>query len=196
MLSVDKAGNYVGNVYLPRGSNLSSSSSDLTSSSSNLTSSSSNLSSSPSSLTSSSLAVRLLRVGAVFVNDKALPFCSDADAAALLEAEEAARAERRGCWAAWREPEEPREQAVAGEMECTVTCVETGNAFCVQTAADEATRLRVAGVLAGLPIPVGGEAELRGRTTVRCWRRGLARFTAGCAGRSGSAGNEAEGVSA
>ena len=50
-------------------------------------------------------------------------------AAALLEAEEAARAERRGCWAAWREPEEPREQAVAGEMECTVTCVETGNAW-------------------------------------------------------------------
>lgn len=122
VLSVDKAGNYVGNVYLPR--------------------------------ESCSLALWLLREGAVFVNEKALPFCLDADA--LLDAEDAARSQRKGCWANWREPKPAGEQAVAGEMDCTVTAIPAGNVFFVNAAADEAAKRRVAGVLAGLPAAVDG----------------------------------------
>ena len=125
VLSVDKAGNYVGNVYLPR--------------------------------EGGSLALWLLREGAVFVNDKALPFCLDADA--LLDAEEAARSQRKGCWANWREPKPAGEQAVAGEMDCAVTAIPAGNVFFVNAAADRAALQRVAGVLAGLPVPVGWREE-------------------------------------
>ena len=129
-----------------------------------------------------SLALWLLRAGAVFVNERALPFCDDADA--LRAAEAAARSQRRGCWAQWREPTIPAEQAVAGEMRCEVTAVPAGNVFFVNAAADAEPRGRVARALKALPPTVGkrssGERQndrpvLRAREgAVYAWLRGAA----------------------
>ena len=70
VLNVDKVGNYIGRVYLPR--------------------------------EKEDLADRLLREGAVFLNEKSLPFCRDRDE--MEDIQEEAKRNRRGCWREWKEP--------------------------------------------------------------------------------------------